>query len=313
VYVGSVSHHNMDLLWKSVYAEIFPDKPMPEKRPQGFEHKYQNEIAQFVKKYNNDDPGFSMLPVLAVLGHHATHLGNLGHVQENGHSKMLFFDYGAAAMYNYDNTFFEDPKIKGTFGDKLAKQFLGVSKNYMDYYQPGLDSKEANKRLNNFYSGFQENIPAITASIRSSTQRMATMLDKKSFLQFAEFIGIKPEALAPIPNNQLAEAVSKFITTSIVNRINGIPALLQTITPTAEPVKTVSSTTQMLASLENKNVKPVNPFLKLLAKSESNDPLEGLTQARSTPVINMRSSGNKAPANDAQIQPAPVSVRVGGR
>jgi hypothetical protein len=142
---------------------------------------------------------------------------------------------------------------------------------------------------------------------------MATMLDKKSFLQFAEFIGIKPEALAPIPNNQLAEAVSKFITTSIVNRINGIPALLQTITPTAEPVKTVSSTTQMLASLENKNVKPVNPFLKLLAKSESNDPLEGLTQARSTPVINMRSSGNKAPANDAQIQPAPVSVRVGGR
>jgi hypothetical protein len=124
VYVGSVSHHNMDLLWKSVYAEIFPDKPIPEKRPQGFEHKYQNEIAQFVKKYNNDDPGFSMLPVLAVLGHHATHLGNLGHVQENGHSKMLFFDYGAAAMYNYDNTFFEDPKIKGTFGDKLAKQFL---------------------------------------------------------------------------------------------------------------------------------------------------------------------------------------------
>ena len=227
VYVGSVSHTNMDLLWKGVYAQAHPGKKIPKKRIGPFERIYKKEILSYIEKFNQQDAGFSMMPVLALLGHHAMHFGNLGFQKEGHHKKMVFFDYGAAAWYDLNNQDFGKPKLKGTIGYRVVNKVFGFSKNYMENYIPAFDAVEARKYLLAVNTEFQKNYAQVATDINTAMKTLAEALDHESLLKFAKYIRVTPKIDKRDSKEEAAQAIGDYLFTRMANRINAIPAHLK--------------------------------------------------------------------------------------
>ncbi|MBA2651566.1 MAG: hypothetical protein H0U73_04780, partial [Tatlockia sp.] len=188
IYVGSVAHNNMDLAWKEVYTLAEPNSEVPKTRPGAFEYKYEPYVKQYVESF--EDEGFTMLPVFMLLGHYATHLGNLGiTVTEQNKKLLLFFDYGAAAWYDISRREFDVPQIKGTTVDNLISLF-GVTKNYATHYKKSTYSKEAGELLQAIYDCFQDKKKwgIFYFKIKEIITKLSLIVDDETLNNFLHYI-----------------------------------------------------------------------------------------------------------------------------
>lgn len=241
IYVGSVAHENMELAWKKVYKFANPDADIPKTRPGGFEHFNKTAVNEYIAIFNQHDPGFSMLPAFMLLGHYATHLGNLG--IEAVSNRLLFFDYGAAAWYDLSNSQFDHPVIRGNIKDSVASFFSGVSKNYASYYSAGIYTDEAIKRLGEIYQVFQQenNQAKLYKKISHIIDQLNQVVTHEALIRFAHYLGIVNEKHELSDDKKLTQHIKDYLFQSILNRMNYIPTYLEVAKQSAQQLNKMSS------------------------------------------------------------------------